>query len=277
MKLFKLTLAVAMAAFFIAGTTAQATDRTFDANGAASGSWNVAANWTDDVVPVAGDKAIILTGKTADVDTANDICGQLDIQGTGRVVIKISSKLTIDGNGTALTSMIAVSAKLILETSTSVLEIKDDNHTMSGSGKIIGQDNEAVITDAASEKLTIDTDLTVQGALKITLDMENNGTVRANDGSSGSRDTLELGGGETFTGDGDWQAYRDGTAGTRVDAILKFASGVTATGLTGAFRVSAYSILDVDANVCTTGNLLFDGGTIDVAVGKSFKAGGSCQ
>ncbi len=197
--------------------------------------------------------------------------GCMDVAGTLRIAA--GATLTLDGDPCSAST---VDGTVFLEGSGSVLAIKDDDHAIGGSGKIIGEHNSAAICEqpGQSRTLTIDTNLTVQGCLKVKMNsFVNNGTVLANDSTTNAtRDTFELYSG-TPSGSGAWQAVR--VYGSN-DACLKFSE--SATGLTGAFTVSGSSMLfvEVEVDVCTTGDLTFTGGKILVAAGGSFKAGGSC-
>lgn len=278
MKLFRSsTMILALGVILVTGTVAQAA-RTFAQNTQDGTTlkyhWSEPTNWSDDTLPVAGEEAIIPEDTVATVDTSDDtaIAGYLTIQqdtGTGGIVeIAAGKKLTLDGDDTARTSTIAAGAFLYLRGNDSFLEIKDDNHTFSGSGRIVGQHNNAEVNRASTETLTVDTNMTMSGAMQMKLSVVNNGKIIADD-SRTSQDTLELFSG-TFTGSGEYRAVQSfGTS----DATMKFASGITATGLTGDFTLSVNSVMDVDEDVCTTGDLTFDGGKIEVAPTKTFTAG----
>lgn len=208
------------------------------------------------------------------------INGTLTISGTltaSCVKVRSGGKINIASGGILILtgnhgSTSRIDGDIFLQASSAVIEIKDNDHTFSGSGEIIGQANGAEIREkfGQTRQLTLDTDLTVRGALKFKLDLVNNGLVWADDATTaGSRDTLELFSG-TFTGSGEWRVQRFRGVNT---AILKFAAGITATGLTGDFTVRANTVLDIDDSVTTTGDLTFDGGKIEVAPSKAFTAG----
>ncbi len=192
--------------------------------------------------------------------------GGLIVLGDGRLFVPDGGSLLLTGGGTSL-----VDGLVVLEGLGARVTIRANGHTLAGTGSIIGEHNLATIDDdpVDSAELTVAPGFTIEGALRICLDLVNNGTVRANDATmAGSRDRLTLDSGR-FTGSG---VFDVNTAG----ASLKFdATGVTATGLGADFTVSS-GTLDIDENVCTAGDLTFTSGTIDVAAGKSFKAGGSC-
>jgi hypothetical protein len=271
MKLFKLTLAIAMAALLLNGVTARANTTTFSQTVQEDGvyKWSNSSNW-DNGVPTADKRAVVpsncwCTVYASDANAAADtisVRGILDVQ-AGR-------KLTLD-NSEATPDNSFVSGTVYLrgfQDSGAALEFKDNNHEISGGGKIIGQHNNAEIKEYSgqSRTLTIASGLTVQGALKVKVySFVNNGTVMADDGTATTtRDTLELNSGIP-SGSGAWKAVR--STGSN-DAVLKFR--VSATGLTGGFTISADSILDVDADVTSDGTYAhstFNGGAIDVASG----------
>ena len=180
--------------------------------------------------------------------------------------------LTLGGNA-ATTS--TIDGTLVLSQPESKLRIKSNDHTVTGNGNIIGEHNSATIDDhpVFPGDLIIASGFTVRGALKVELDVVNNGTILADDATTqGSRDTLTLNSG-AYTGSGVFEVNR--WLGTNT-AYLEFdATGVTATGMAADFSVSN-GTLDIGVNVCTTGDLSFTGGTINVAAGKTFKAGGTC-
>jgi len=94
--------------------------------------------------------------------------------------------------------------------------------------------------------------------------LENNGTVECNVASG----SLKLASGEV-AGSGRFNVSAN-------DAVLQIAAGVTATGLAADFLISNGGILDVNANVTTSGDLkqFTDfGSKIEVAGGVSIKFG----
>lgn len=287
MKLLKTTLILAIGATLVAATAAQAKTTTFqqvdDTGHTGVYYWSNASNWNNGL-PAAGDQAVVPKGAVATVDTSDATCitGYLTLQAKdmsndgGRVNIATGKKLTLDGNGSAQTSTFADGSRVRLMGASSAIEIKDDNHTFdaaSGAEGVIGESNSAEIREASGQtrQLTLnDSDTIMKGAMRIKLNLVNNGMVVADDGtSSGSRDTLEFYSG-TFTGSGQFVAHR-ATGGS--PAILKVGAGVTATAPTGPVKVFANSVIDVDEDFSTSGDLDFQGGSIDVAPSKSFTAG----
>ncbi len=276
MRLFKLALTIALAMFIIDGVAAMADTHVFEEDvddGSGNYLWQTAANWDLGSVPSAGDEAEIRNGLTAVVRGTSDICGFVDIQGNGEVVVEASAKLTLDGNGTARTSAIASDARLYLEGSGAELAVIDDDHTLSGAGKVVGQDDAAKITVTTGETLTnsltavdpstagITGHLEISGAGNFT----NNGIVNADTGGeSAARLKIAVTGTlEDTTGD-HWMA-------TAANSILSFDSAlvtISADGmLSGNFVISGSSSAEIENHeqcLRTEGRLEMSDGLLDV-------------
>lgn len=194
------------------------------------------------------------------------VSGTLTISGTvtmkcvnvtpgATLIITNTGTLRLSGNATStIDGEIRLSGTLAIR----------NNHTLTGSGVIDGQLADARITVISGK--TVTNKMLIAGQLKIaaggaTFTNHSDGIVQAD-----VNGTLEVVDG-TIEGAGAWKVSTD------PNAVLKFS--VAVTNLSGAFTVKS-GTLNIDADVCTTGDLTFDGGTIDVAAGKSFKAGGSC-
>ncbi len=217
MRLFRIALTIALAIFIIDGTASATTfqEVTMDATSTYY-PWNESDNWTAGI-PAAGIQAVIPTGLTATVDTASDIAGYLDIQGTGAVVIQAGAKLTLDGDGTARTSSIAASARIYLEGSGAELAVIDDDHTLLGYGKVVGQHDDARITVTAGETLT-------------------NYLAAVDPSTAGITGHLEMSGAGSFTNQGIVNADTSGT-------LLVNVSGTLDDSSSGQWRASAASSL----------------------------------
>jgi hypothetical protein len=235
--------------------------------------WSNANNWLDSGsqtgVPMTDDRAVIPSNCICTIYDPNAVADTISVGGI--LDIQAGQTLTLDNDydnlgGGAGTDNSSVTGTVNLKGSGSALGFIDNNHQISGGGKIVGWHNDAEIREYSSQPtLTIASGLTVRGALKVKMtSLVNNGTVLADDGTtSGSRDTLELYSG-TPSGSGQWQAVR--LYGTH-PAVLRFS--VSATALTGGFTVGANSTLDVDADVTsdgTNGHSTING-KIDVAGG----------
>ncbi len=185
----------------------------------------------------------------------------VDVAGGATLVIE-GCTLTLTGNCTS-----TIEGSILLSTSSSTLAFTN-NHTVSGDGDIDGQHNSARINITSAVTVTIGANLTVHGSMEIQAGsgtLDNDGLVEGDD--DGGTLTCYSG---TFAGSGVYKVAWPG-------ATLNFASGIDDTGLAADFRVgNATATLDIDEDICSTGDLSFTGGTINVAAGKSFKAGGTC-
>lgn len=208
----------------------------------------MAADVTTDTLTVAG---TVTTGANTLEITSSD---GLTINGTGLVDVDSGSGVVIlSGGGTSQT----IGGTLNLALSGSTLSITS-SCTIDGSGFIDGDNNGALIEIAHGVTFTNTANIT--GMLQITFafgattaDFVNgtNGSVEANKAG-----TLEINPNTHSAGAGAFKVT------TSASALLKFP--VAATGLSGPFTVSN-GILDIDANVATTGDLNFTGGKIAVA------------
>lgn len=255
---------VVAALLLVGGVPAIAGTITWKASGVSmGGNWNDTSHWVGGALPTANDPVVFPansvssgTEYTVTVNISSAAAQTLDVHADARLDITAGNRLEI---GSANSQTSNVDGVIRLTTSSSVLRFMYD-HTMqpktSGSnGLLTGQDNGAVIDDDPSNTrtLTIAKNGTgyfvIQGALKVQLNLINDSRVAANDGTASS-DTLTL----------DTGSYSGTEAGS------------------GEYVISdADATLDVNQDVCTTGNLSFTAGTVDVAPGKSFKAGGSCS
>ncbi len=226
----------------------------------------------------SGSTLSISGGERLSVDGALNVNagGYLAVGETGTVVINGSllvdglvgiaggGVLRLSGGGTT-----PVNGRIELLGPLALIEIADNDHTFAGDGRIIGRSNSAAIDIANG--LTATSEIIVEGALRIRAGsgtFHNSGLVEAIHAAPGD-DTLELYSG-SFSGSSAAE-YKVATPG----ATLAFCAGITITGSKGDVTVGG-GTLNIHEDVCTTGNLSFTGGTINVAPGKTFKAGGSC-
>ncbi len=63
-----------------------------------SGAWETAANWSLGTVPTASDNVVIPAGFTITVKVAGDVCGSLSIASAGALIINNASSLSVAGN-----------------------------------------------------------------------------------------------------------------------------------------------------------------------------------
>ncbi len=193
----------------------------------------------------------------------------------GRIIIENGGTLILTG-GPGSGSI--VDGSIILEDASAELRFTN-NHTVSGSGAIEGQDSGAKITIAASRTLTSETNIT--GHLEITGSGSflNQGKVYA-DCPSG---TLKISAASVDDSDnGGTVSSTNFRWGVNADEA-KLLFSVEPSALEGDFYVHNGTLqagLDSeggdDIDVCTTGNILFDGGGITTGVDDSFRFSGIC-
>jgi hypothetical protein len=185
----------------------------------------------------------------------------VDVAKGGTIVLQSGGTLVLTGAKGNDTS--TVNGCIVLEECDSVLRITSD-HTFTGDGCIRGECNTALVTGMNLYTLTIRAPFMICGALTMAVDFVNNGTVRADEASSGTCDTLLIDSG-TITGNGSFEVV---TAG----AWLEFdATGVDATGLYTYFTLDG-GTLDCETDVTSTRPGCFSaerGSTVYVGPGLS--------
>jgi hypothetical protein len=198
------------------------------------------------------------SGETRSICTGSLVTDCVDVAATGRIEICGGYALILTGSGGNNVSTINGSIELEGAGTGAVLGIITNDHTLAGSGQIIGEDPDATIQ--ISSGLTLTSTTTIEGALQIiTGTFMNNGTVEANGPNPGG--VLDINP-DVLGGSGNWKV-------THSNATLRFTTG--STSLTGDFLVSA-GTLDILDDVETTGDLTFSGGQIYVAANKRFVA-----
>jgi hypothetical protein len=185
------------------------------------------------------------------------------------VTVAVGVKLKIKSGGTLILTggnndnVSTINGDLKLEANDSILRITANDHTLAGTGSVIGEDDDAVIQiGAASEanSLTLTSTTNITGGLEIapngmatgTMTFVNNGVVDANKSDNPLAICTDV-----VAGNGDWKV-------TSADAELRFWSG--STSLTGDFTVSSGTLKIYDTAE-TTGQLYFTHGTIEVGEG----------
>ena len=254
---------------FLAPAPAWGTDKYFCAD--TDNTWNDDGNWkeydpgaggncgngTASTKPTAADRAIIVSGKTCNVDVPTAVADSLNVESTATLNIQASQKLTLDDTAGSKTT---IAGTLNLQGSGSELAFTSNSQTIDGAGKIVGQNNAAKITVSDGETLT--NDATIEGKLAITDNtingtFLNHGIVHANVAG-----TLEI---STNSFDDDSTALWKISASS--SAILKIdATSTTKAVLEGDFEIFDDGKLVVGSpGFETTGSLVWKGGTIDVA------------
>lgn len=236
-----------------------------------SGNWSSAVNWTGSnggsTPPAAGDLAVFPAGGggyTVRVDVAPCTARRLDVHTNCTINIDANTRLEL---GSADGQISEIDGMLSLSRSTSVLRIMHDHvfrPKTTGATKtvIYGGPVGALIDDPGNSSRLI---------------LQRNGSSGA--ATIGCNLALDVGGVRLDPG-GQLTMGSCFTLGDCFDAFeiaggaLTFSSAFT--DMTCDFVVSA-GTLNINANVCTEGDLTFTGGTINVAPGKTFSTGGSCR
>lgn len=251
---------------FLAPAPALGTDKYFCAT--TDNTWS-GANWKEFAAgqdcttgtatdpPTAADRAIIVGGKTCNVDVTTAVADSVNVESGATLNIQANQKLTIDDDAGSKTT---IAGTLYLQGSGSVLAFTTNNQTIDGAGKIVGQNSAAKITVVSGKILTNES--TIEGALKITDDtingtFRNFGTVHAN-----SAGTLEI---STNAFDDDstamWKVSKSSGVTLKLDG-----TSATKAVLDGSFEIFDNGKLVVESpGFTTTGSLVWKGGTIDVA------------
>jgi hypothetical protein len=206
------------------------------------------------------------------------VSGTLTISGTLTtecVNVTTNGKVYIAGGTLVLTgangnNTSTINGFIQLQDSSSKLSITTNNHTLGGTGYIEGQGSSAKI--AIGDALTLTNQTTIRGQLEIvpaqgasgtTFTNGTGGVVRAN-----SAGILLVQPNAIGSGSGCWEVTGSSAAFLQIATTARVTGDVTVANANGT--------LDIDADVCTTGDLSFAAGKIDVASGVSFSAGGSC-
>lgn len=191
----------------------------------------------------------------------------VQIERGGQLWIEAGCTLTLTGPGPS-----TVDGDIVLLSNASVLKFAISDHTVTGSGKIKGQDNEAKIEIALGVTFTNDAKIT--GALQIAGagNFVNDGHVTA-DRHSGTLDIL-VGGTIDDTGSASWEVENSTTATLRFTAEPACLDGAF-TVTWGTLRAGMDSPFD-DIDVITTGHLTQTSGKIVAGANDSFTFNGTC-
>lgn len=221
------------------------------------------ASWTS---AVRADCHVVQNEEWVD---GHEIWDCLEIKDGAWLFIGASASVTLTGNnGTEST----IDGHLILVGCGSTLAISTRSHTITGAGKIVGQNNSAQIT-IASEK-TLYNETTIGGALQIhgPGTFQNDGLVEAKYvNESGYILTLYSG---TFSG-GTSEACEGYKVADEEATLYVGATGSPDTDDMSAAFLIEDGTLDIEWIVVTSGGLRFIGGTISVDLNRSFTATGT--
>ncbi len=197
----------------------------------------------------------------------------------GCIIIEAGGTLILTGDPESTST---VDGCIILEGAGSELRFTTNNHTVTGSGVIDGQDGSALISIASGITLTSSLNTVgITGHLEIagSGSFANQGKVYA-DCASGTLKISAAGvddsdnGGTVSSTNFRWGVNASGA---------KLLFGVEPDALKGDFYVHNGTLQagedpdgGDDIDVCTTGNILFDGGRIAAGVDDSFRFSGTC-
>jgi hypothetical protein len=143
--------------------------------GTLSNNWSDGDSWWTEAtcsgshgVPDADDPATILTNKTVNVDTTTAVCRNLTVESGATVNVATGKKLTLTPTSGTLTS--TITGTIYLQGAASELFADVNDHTIVGTGAIVGQNDTAAIRVASNKTLTLGSTATVRGRLKILTD-----------------------------------------------------------------------------------------------------------
>ena len=221
---------------------------------ASSGDWDLLTNWSCGHVPTPDDRAVILNGNTCTMNDDDGRADNLTVEINATLNIEAGKKLTLDGS-VSLTSTIDGTLNITASgADIGELAIVDNDQTIDGGGKIVGQDNAAKITIALLTTLTIEG--TVEG--KLVIDglgtLKNAGKIHANASGTLHVNTRFV---EDTVGTDRWKVS------TLNVSILRFdPTDSTRPDLAGDFTV-VQGKLDIDGvGFGTTGKLTMTGGIL---------------
>ncbi len=294
MKLFKLTLAIAVGTFFLVGTTAEAGEvfRTI-----ADGAWNNSDTWewvsgdrNNEAYPQDTDEdATIREGDTVHVTSSTAICGTLTIDGFSDAilsmedagVLQVETSVTVTAPGVFRFNANSGTQPKVRATGVGV----DLEGPFSAPGSLGGLfdrtstydfdvlEGETATFDGPYD-VTISAPIDVDGTLTCTggtvsmsAQVDNGGTINANAGNvtfTGSFITTALG---TFQ-----VSHASSTMLFNQSAAVCFEDNSGPPDDGADFTISA-GVFDIDQSVRSCGNLSFTGGSIQVAANEAFAAG----
>jgi len=256
-----MVILIAVLGLVLGGTGVQAETCNFNVS---SGNWTDGGNRSCGHEPTNADLAVIQSGNTCAMDDAAGEADSLTVESTATLNIQASKKLTLRSSTTNST----ITGTVNLQGSASELAFIDNDQTIDGAGKIVGQHNAAKITVTSGETLTSET--TIEGKLKITDAtntgaFRNHGTVHAN-----AAGTLEISTNTISDNAGaDWRL-----SGSASATLLLNQTYTVVPTLFGEFTLSDNGTLDVDSvGFWTKGSLYWSGGTMDLAANAQIRFG----
>jgi hypothetical protein len=281
MKLFKLTLTIAVVACFAAATTTEAAD--ISSNGTGGGAWNQAGSWSggipgpDDNVTILNGDDIVVNDETASVDTVLvQNGGTLTMQSTvsTQSILVVQNSLKVDSSATFRFNestydrpiVRADAARCDLAGEFGGIGSQGGMFDDSGSGHDFEIINSEAVSFTLSNTITVDTAIwCVSGSLTVSTDIENDGEIRADGG------TVTFASGSTLNDNSaGWFMVTDDSSTMQFDH-----NDSTVPSMSAHFRAT-HGTLDIDESITTSGGCRLDSGTtVAVAGGAVFTATGA--
>lgn len=245
-------ISIAVLATVLVGSAAQGQTCNFDVS---TGNWGDTSSWDCGHVPTAADLAVIKSGNSCTMNVTAAVADSLTVESTATLNVQAGKKLTLDSFATHST----IAGTVNLQGAGSELAFMDNDQTIDGAGKIVGQHNGAKISITDGEELTNDT--TIEGQLQIVGDGNflNSGTVHANVAGILSVAC------NSFDDDAgaEWKITTSASAILRIDV-----ADTAAALLEGDWTIEGNGRLDVDSiGFSTEGSLKWAGGTVDAKDG----------
>ncbi|MFM9996289.1 MAG: G8 domain-containing protein [Phycisphaerales bacterium] len=247
--------------------SASATTKTFVPS---SGIWNDVNNWSPSGLPTVNDNVVIPGGKVCNVDITTATAQTMEVYGT--LNIQPGKKLTLDlyTSNVPLDSIVDGIVTLVHDnTGFGTLTFAQGTHTVTGDGRIAGQEVTCTIEVGSSSILTnelagsgegIRESLTIRG---LTASGQTNGTF-VNQGLVEAVGHLTLHADTILDDDGTglWKAVSCKT-------VLQFDR--QALGLDGDFQLGCGSKFLFNASIKTCGTLIYNSTGIDVENSATFQ------
>ncbi len=212
----------------------------------ASGAWETASNWSLGTVPAATDNVTIPSGITININASADLCAKLTINPTGKIVVNSGGVISISGDFTNTGTFTSNAGSAVNFNGTSNLVISGTgNYSIAGTVSLnMGSANAILDVQAANFITGINTVGNyyfsfLKGIWKM------NTTATLND------------------------AYNTGSTNT-----LTIPFGVTIESDAGTMNLGRNAIT---GNMILSGELLLNGGTVNVQTGQGFNSGQDFQ
>jgi hypothetical protein len=269
------TTRIILLAVAVLGTAgaASAGVKTFDPQSSTSGLWNTPGDWSPSGVPTEADRAVIPSGKTCLVAGTDGVADTIEVSGT--LNIAAGRKLTLDNDndnvaGTPDNSVVNDEVVLEWASGGSTLKFDENDHEVTGSGRIEGRHTDCKIQIAAGTTLTNQLSATGEGVRHILtiegLSGNPNGTYFNSGLTEAERGIIVLA--STTILDDDAGA----TWGLRCFGIMEFhRTAVDLVGNFTNFSDSDHGVFDFYQSVQTCGTFTRNYGGITIHSNKFFR------